>query len=111
MSLFSGVVFRCHLQVFIAVALQGSDLLQVTSDVSQVLYLRLQSLNLTENDRISESNSVFKQLNTDFKRGLKSFPEMIPHVLVCLNVEKGFSPFQVWNMNTFFLCLADNVEV
>lgn len=41
----------CYLQIFTAVTLLGAGLLQVTSDLSQVLYLRLQSLNLRESGR------------------------------------------------------------
>lgn len=41
----------CYLQIFTAVTLLGAGLLQVTSDLSQVLYLRLQSLNLRESRR------------------------------------------------------------
>lgn len=43
-----------HLQVFVTVTLQGAGLLQVTSDLSQVLYLRLQRLNLTREERFSQ---------------------------------------------------------
>lgn len=43
---------RRHLQVLIAVTLQGAGLLQVTSDLSQVLYLGLQRLNLTEGEDV-----------------------------------------------------------
>lgn len=43
-----------HLQVFVTVTLKGAGLLQVTSDLSQVLYLRLQRLNLTREERFSQ---------------------------------------------------------
>lgn len=48
-----------HLQVLVTVALQGAGLLQVTSDLSKVLYFSLQRLNLKEQggERVSVSAS------------------------------------------------------
>ncbi len=45
-------IVSSHLQVFITVTLQGTGLFQVTSDLSQVLYLCLQRLNLRQREKV-----------------------------------------------------------